>query len=365
MKLIVQPNHGMAPLIKAIKRAKKSIEIVIFRFDELAIERALIAAVERGVFVHALIAFTNRGGEKSLRRLEMRFLARGITVARTDDDLVRYHGKILLVDGKELFVLAHNFTHLDIERSRTFGIVTRNAKLVQEAAKLFECDTKRQKYQSQSARLIVSPANARQRLAAFLKGAKRELLIYDIKISDRSMVRILEEREQAGVDVQIIGQVAKSERLSARSLRSLRLHARVIVRDRKQAFIGSQSLRKIELDQRREIGIIVDNARIVSELVDIFQNDWKAAWSKEPDKLKDLRMVSPNGKRKALAKVVAKKIPVAPVVRRVAQVIHKAADVELDRKEVRETVEQAVKSALKKAVKKATAEVVHRAEEIV
>jgi len=363
MKLIVQPNDGMASLIKAIKRAKKSIEIVIFRFDELAIERALIAAVERGVFVHALIAFTNRGGEKSLRRLEMRFLARGITVARTADDLVRYHGKILLVDGKELFVLAHNFTHLDIERSRSFGIVTRNTKLVQEAAKLFECDTMRQKYQSQSAKLVVSPANARQRLAAFLKGAKRELLIYDIKISDRSMVRILEDRKQAGVNVRIIGQVTKSDRLTARSIRNLRLHARVIVRDRKQAFIGSQSLRKIELDQRREIGIIVGSARIVSALVDVFDNDWKAA-SKVPDKRKDLRIASPDGKPKALAKLVAKKIPVAPVVKQVAQVIHKAADVELDRREVRETVEQAVKSALKKAVKKAAAEVVHRAEEI-
>src|SRR5215475_15643218 len=114
MKLILQPSDGVAPLIKAIKRARASVEIVIFRFDDFAIERALIEAVDRGVFVHALIAFTNRGGEKNLRKLEMRFLAKGITVARTADDLVRYHGKILLVDGKELFVLAHNFTHLDI-----------------------------------------------------------------------------------------------------------------------------------------------------------------------------------------------------------------------------------------------------------
>src|SRR5215472_17665041 len=347
MKLIVQPNHGMAPLIKAIKRAKKSIEIVIFRFDELAIERALIAAVERGVFVHALIAFTNRGGEKSLRRLEMRFLAKGITVARTADDLVRYHGKILLVDGKELFVLAHNFTHLDIERSRSFGIVTRNTKLVQEAAKLFECDTMRQKYQSQSAKLVVSPANARQRLAAFLKGAKRELLIYDIKISDRSMVRILEDRKQAGVVVRIIGQVTKSDRLTARSLRNLRLHARVIIRDRKQAFIGSQSLRKAELDERREIGIIVGTARIVNALVRVFEKDWKASKAKLTQAQRKAREASNGEDVKTIAKLVAKKLPVAPVVRQVATVIHKAADVEIGRNEVKETVEQAVKSALK------------------
>src|SRR5215469_15970350 len=143
MKLIVQPGDGMTPLVKAIKRAKKSIEIVIFRFDELAIERALIDAAQRGVFVHALIAFTNRGGEKNLRRLEMRFLEKGITVARTANNLVRYHGKLLLIDRKELWILAYNFTRLDMGRSRSFGICTRNAGLVQEALRLFECDTQR------------------------------------------------------------------------------------------------------------------------------------------------------------------------------------------------------------------------------
>src|SRR2546421_7003060 len=83
LKLIVQPTDGVAPLLKAIKDAKKSIEIVIFRFDQAQIEAALEDAAERGVFVHALIAFTNRGGGKKLRKLEARFLKEGITGART------------------------------------------------------------------------------------------------------------------------------------------------------------------------------------------------------------------------------------------------------------------------------------------
>jgi len=364
MKLILQPSDGVAPLIKAIKRARTSVEIVIFRFDDLAIERALIEAVDRGVFVHALIAFTNRGGEKNLRKLEMRFLAKGITVARTANNLSRYHGKIILVDRKELFVLAYNFTHLDMERSRSFGIATRNPKLVQEAARLFDCDTKRQTYKSQSGKLIVSPSNARRKLAAFIKGAKRELLIYDLKLSDREMLRILEARQQAGVKVRVIGQLGRSRQLAARPLRRLRLHARVIIRDGRQAFVGSQSLRKVELDERREIGITVGAAKVVNELVRIFEDDWKASKSKVPQEQRRPQVMRNGGDAKAIAKIVAKKLPVAPVVRQVARVIYKAADVEIDRREVKETVEQAVKSALKKAVKKATSEVVERAEEI-
>ncbi len=58
--------------------------------------RRSIAAVAKGVRVTALIAFTNRGGEPSLRKLELRFLAAGIIVARTSGDLSRYHDKFIV-----------------------------------------------------------------------------------------------------------------------------------------------------------------------------------------------------------------------------------------------------------------------------
>src|SRR5690348_17786428 len=105
LRLLVQPDDGVAPLLAAIKSAKKSIEIVIFRFDRKEIETALKAAVQRGVFVHALIAYANRGGEQHLRQLELRLLDEGVTVARTANDLVRYHDKMLLIDRTILYVL--------------------------------------------------------------------------------------------------------------------------------------------------------------------------------------------------------------------------------------------------------------------
>ena len=186
------------PLIKAINEAKKSVEIVIFRFNRSEIEKALAAAVTRGIHVHALIASTNRGGVQSLRDLEMRLLAAGVTVSRTDDDLVRYHGKLMIVDRRVLFLLAFNFTYLDMERSRSFGIVTSNKKHVEQAAKLFDADTKRQPYTAGSATFVVSPVNARKQLTAFIKGAKKELLIYDPEVSDPAIIRVLEARVEGG-----------------------------------------------------------------------------------------------------------------------------------------------------------------------
>jgi cardiolipin synthase A/B len=33
VKLLIQPEDGIAPLVDAIKKAKKSVDVVIFRFD--------------------------------------------------------------------------------------------------------------------------------------------------------------------------------------------------------------------------------------------------------------------------------------------------------------------------------------------
>lgn len=357
MRLIVQPGDGTAPLIQAIQAAKKSVEIVIFRLDQADIEHALEDAAERGVFVHALIAFTNRGGERSLRKLEMRFLAKGITVARTANDLVRYHGKMMLVDRKELYVLSYNFTHLDIERSRSFGIVTKNADLVREACALFDADTKRTEYKGKSNKFLVSPVNARAQLADYLKGAKKELLIYDTKISDKSMLRTLEERMGAGVNVRILGGTVASSKLELRKLRRLRLHTRGIVRDGKSLFLGSQSLRKLELDSRREIGVIVHGGKVVSAFTAVFNEDWKASESSKEDK----RQKAVHPKVKRAAKLALKKTSVKPVVDNVVEVLRQETNGRLTVKDAKKHVEGAVKAALKKAVKKATAELVEKA----
>ena len=349
----------MVPLVKAIARARSRIEIIIFRFNRSEIERALANAVTRGVHVHALIAYTNRGGEKNLRELEMRLLAAGVTVSRTDDDLVRYHGKMMLVDRRLLFVLAFNFTLLDIERSRAFGIVTTNRQHVQEAARLFEADIKRVAYTPGSATFLVSPVNARKELAAFLKGATRELIIYDPEISDPAMIRLLEARARAGVAIQIIGTLStKSEMLQVRKLTRMRLHTRTIIRDGKQAFVGSQSLRTLELDARREVGIIFRDRTAVARLTATFREDWdfhEDAGSQSPQRDLDTKMATVHALKvaKKVAKAVAKDLgPVSPVVETTLnELIADSIPVGLNSPEIEATVKNAVKDAVREAVR--------------
>ncbi len=146
MNLIVEPDDGIGPVVSAIRKAKTSIDIGIFRLDRGDIAKALRAAVARGVPVRTLIAHTNRGGDKRLRKLEQDLLKTGASVRRTDDDLHRYHNKIMIVDRATLYVLGFNYTALDVNKSRSFGVVTKKRELVQEAIKLFEADSLRRPY---------------------------------------------------------------------------------------------------------------------------------------------------------------------------------------------------------------------------
>jgi phosphatidylserine/phosphatidylglycerophosphate/cardiolipin synthase-like enzyme len=276
MNLIIQPEAGLSPVVLAIQRAKRTIDIAIFRTDREEIEKALGAAVQRGVRVRVLVAHTNRGGESRLRKLEQRLLEAGATVSRTGDDFLRYHGKFLVAD-ETLHLFGFNFTRIDTSKSRSFGVSTKDASSVREAKALFDADSSRQPFVPKRTHLVVSPENARETLTAFIKGARRQLLIYDVNIQDRVFMKLLQQQAAAGVDVRIIGKCKGIKGVDVRPLRSLRLHVRAMVRDGARAFVGSQSLRRPELDHRREVGVLITNGVVARQIRDTFEADWAEA----------------------------------------------------------------------------------------
>lgn len=278
MTLMIQPEDGVKALIDAINGAKKSVSIVVFRFDLPELEKALKVACKRGVDVHALVAHTTSKGEKTLRKLESRMLEHGATVARTDDDMVRYHGKLMIIDKKLLFVMGFNYTALDIRRSRSLGVITRKPANVREAMRLIQTDEDRsESFRPRESDLVISPENSRKLLTRFIRKAKRQLLIYDSGLTDDAMIAELRKRAKAGVRIRILGRLEKKWRgqgLKSKDLHT-RLHVRAMMRDGRRAFIGSQSMRRIELDERREVGVIVRDPKIVERLERLFDSDWK------------------------------------------------------------------------------------------
>jgi phosphatidylserine/phosphatidylglycerophosphate/cardiolipin synthase-like enzyme len=274
MNLLVLPEDGLDPMLRAIRKAKRSLRLTIFRSDLRTVEQALGEAAARGVAVQALIAHTNRAGEKLLRTLELRLLGMGVTVSRSADDLVRYHDKLLIVDDELLFVMGFNLTRVDLRR-RSMAVATRTRALVSEAVQLFEADAARQPFTSRVGNLVISPLNARARLTKFVKAARHSLCIYDPQAIDAPLLKLLKERAARGVDVRIIGKVGRQgSGLAVEALPVLHLHVRAMLRDGVELFVGSQGLRTIELDRRREVGILVRDRRAIKRFRTVFEEDW-------------------------------------------------------------------------------------------
>ena len=358
MKLFIQPEEGIEPILDALRKAKKSIQILIFRIDRSEIERALVEAAHRGVAVQALIAYTNRGGDKNLRRFEMRLLERGITVTRTSDDLVRYHGKMFIIDHETLYLMAFNFTQMDIALSRSFALAVTKPSVVQEAMRLFECDVKRVHYDARDSELVVSPSNSREVLMKFIKDAKKQLLLYEMKVSDRDFIEALTRKVTEGVEVRIITRTqSKNAQAAALSCRALprRLHVRAILRDGHSTFLGSQSLRKLELEARREIGVIVHDQKITKQIVDVFEKDWRHS-EPAPPAAHDSVMEAFDVPAKKVAKEVARHMSMRPMVE---QLLEHVVDSKGDAKFEPDALAQTVREAFRDEIHDAVAHALH------
>src|SRR5579863_2761241 len=161
------------------------------------------------------------------------------------------------------------------------------------------------------------------------------------------MTRIISERMKAGVAVRIIGHM-KAARLEYASLSQLRLHTRTIVRDRRQAFVGSQSLRALELDRRREIGVFVRDQKVVRRLIETFEADWATtdrAQSSEP--LNTSQSTVDKKDSDKVARLLVKELqPVAVKIKRTVKRVAAHAGDDMIR-------DDRIKSTVKKVVKRA------------
>jgi phosphatidylserine/phosphatidylglycerophosphate/cardiolipin synthase-like enzyme len=55
------------------------------------------------------------------------------------------------------------------------------------------------------------------------------------------------------------------------------MHAKLILVDGQRAFVGAQNFSAVSLDANRAVGVIVADTALVSQLVNVAQDDWSAA----------------------------------------------------------------------------------------
>jgi hypothetical protein len=126
---------------------------------------------------------------------------------------------------------------------------------------------------------------------------------------------------------------------------SFRFHTRTIIRDKREVFLGSQSLREADLDRRRELGLIVTDRSVVLALLHVFEKDWGTISSRDAE----------SETVKKMAKAVVRELPLGPIVESALKGLQAVRpDSRVGPAGFARRLASAVKDAVKEAVLRAT-----------
>jgi phosphatidylserine/phosphatidylglycerophosphate/cardiolipin synthase-like enzyme len=284
LSLIIQPGDSFFPIVDAIDSATHSIKMTIFRMNDPIVRDAMSYAVARGVKVQALIAPASKGWTKKNKKLadELAKLGVEVRVPRARKEKIkRYHYKIMMIDDLQSLILTFNPTQKNLHYARDFGLLVRDREITTELNRLFDADWHGDSFRPRDLPLAISPYNSRSKLIELLNSADRTIRILDAKIEDQQVLSVLLRKAAAGCSVRMISRDTFYDEVVAnfhvKKLARYKLHAKCAIVDSQRFFVGSQNLREVSLDRRREVGLIVEDDGLARKIERVFDEDWDTA----------------------------------------------------------------------------------------
>jgi len=282
VSLIVQPGDSFFPMVSAIDKAERSINLTVFRMDDPIIQKALVEAQQRRVRIRVLIASSARGWEAKNQKLLKDAKKAGIATKEPSGDKkrARYHYKVMTVDESVALIFTFNPTRENLHYTRDFGIELHDPGVASEINRLFDADWDDISFTPDpDSPLLISPFNSRKKMTALLASAEKSIHIVDAKVEDPAIVKLLVEKAKSGVEVRVLGDKKHSSKLpsaiDSRATPRFKLHAKSTIIDGTRAVIGSMNMRTESFDRRREVCILVDDAAVLKRLNAVFTSDWE------------------------------------------------------------------------------------------
>ncbi len=295
VSLFTQPDAGVAPVLDAIRGARKSVDLEVYIFTEQNVLGALEEAKTRGVAVRVLMEREpfnpgNPGSGLPVNFAMAKSLEEaGISYRWTGDAFNFTHEKAMVVDGTTAVIMTSNLTKGAFSKNREYGIIDRDPTDAAGVAQVFEADWQQTPTQIRSKTLVVSPDNSRTQLAALIASARKSIHLQDEVMDDPATFALLGQKARAGVDVRVqLGNLEGSadenakkalEQVGVKQIRVVAtptMHAKMVLVDGQRAYVGSINLTSNSMDKNREMGVIVDDARTVSEISKTAEKDWSA-----------------------------------------------------------------------------------------
>lgn len=303
VSVFLEPQSGTMPIVKAINNAKESIKMTMYLLSDQQVIDALIASAKRGVKVKVLLEKTpfenkNKPSHPSPQKAVYKELkAAGAHVKWTNPDYALTHEKSMVIDHHTAYIMTLNQTYSAFTHNREYGIIDTDKNDVAEIEHVFDNDWHDQIPKVYDKNLLWSPINARAKLLSLMRSAHHTLYIEAEEIQDWAIEALLIHQAKEGIDVRMIMPTTSPLTPDQKQLmdggvkirfldpakNQYYVHAKMILADDRQAYIGSENLSFSSLNYNRELGIILHRSRgyqekhIIKILKKTFLSDWQTA----------------------------------------------------------------------------------------
>ena len=192
------------------------------------------------------------------------------------------HAKTMIIDDDTFVIATANFTYPSLWRNREYWFVGKNKAILRSLSSIFDKDFNGEKLSKKDidTHLYVCPIDCREKISNALKNAKKSIQIETQYIQDWSLVKILQHQKSRGIHVQLlVGDKQEPGRLESfgtwfKMLGDPYIHAKNILIDDKLLIMWSANLSENALDNNREIGIFIDDPKIIKKFQGQFERDW-------------------------------------------------------------------------------------------
>src|SRR5262249_39370029 len=131
---------------------------------------------------------------------------------------------------------------------------------------------------------VLSPVNSRSDFVALINKAQSSLKIEAEEMQDTGVEQAIVNAKARGVSVQVIlptGDTSnnagittlKNGGVSVYEDSTYYMHAKLIIADGTEAFVGSENISTNSLDDNRELGILISKASVITMLANTFSTD--------------------------------------------------------------------------------------------
>lgn len=278
-------------MVRFVNAAKQSLDVAMYLLSDREIQQSLQAAHDRGVHVRVMLEEHPYGTGPGNDAIYQRLQGAGIAVNWSPATFQLSHDKYAVADNRVVLTGTANWTLSAFTSNREYLIEDSDSTDVAQLAKLFEADWKRQSPTVDDSRLVISPVNSRADFLSMINAAQHDLVLEAEEMQDPQIEAALGQAAHRGVLVRAIvaaptdahdanapgRQLIAAQGVQVRLLRQPYVHAKDIVVDGHEAFVGSENISTSSMDDNREVGLLINDSTAIGKLVETFDRDWQAA----------------------------------------------------------------------------------------